>query len=60
MIGKNQYFLNYCKEKNVVCDCGGPQYGTDHSPDCEINLAWDTALELYFDELYEEENTEAM
>ena len=21
-----------------ACNCGGPQYGTDHSPDCQMLL----------------------
>jgi len=41
------------KEWNVKCNCGGPQYGTDHAPDCAINLAWDDAIEQARDEQYE-------
>jgi hypothetical protein len=32
------------KSGEVRCNCGGPQMGTDHSPDCQINLAWDDII----------------
>jgi hypothetical protein len=32
------------KAGEVKCDCGGPQYGTGHSPDCQIERAWDDAV----------------
>lgn len=30
----------------IPCNCGGPQYGTDHAPDCATELAWDDAWEV--------------
>lgn len=27
--------------KGPRCNCGGPEYGTDHSPDCDVVLARD-------------------
>lgn len=35
------------------CNCGGPQMGTDHSPDCEYVLAWDRAVATARDEHYQ-------
>ena len=32
------------QDGSVCCNCGGPQYGTDHAPDCALNLAWDDAI----------------
>ena len=34
-------FDQWMKARNLTlapCDCGGPQYGTDHSPDCAWEL----------------------
>jgi hypothetical protein len=34
-------FEQWLKANNITlapCNCGGPQYGTDHSPDCEWEL----------------------
>lgn len=33
------------KAGSVRCNCGGPSLGTDHSPDCRINLAWDEIVQ---------------
>ncbi len=41
---------------SVACNCGGPQYGTDHAPDCAANLAWDNAKEEATDQLFQEES----
>ena len=31
--------VNRCmKRREISCSCGGPQYGTDHAPDCEWEL----------------------
>jgi hypothetical protein len=38
----------------VRCNCGGPQYGTDHSPDCQVNLAWDQVVQETKDRRAEE------
>ena len=39
------------------CNCGGPSYGTDHSPDCALVLAeddaWDDALDDAWEKLEE-------
>lgn len=32
------------KSGAVRCNCGGPATGTDHSPDCQIHLAWDNIV----------------
>ena len=42
----------------VVCNCGGPQYGTDHSPDCAILLAWDDAVEEARQQIWDETTLE--
>jgi len=44
---RNEYFRKYVKDHKIVCNCGGPQYGTDHSPDCTYVLAWDDAIDDY-------------
>lgn len=41
------------KERKIPCNCGGPQYGTDHSPDCAVCLAWDDAIEDARQQLFE-------
>jgi hypothetical protein len=38
--------------KTVRCNCGGPQYGTDHSPDCDLLIAEDAAEELRKEGVY--------
>lgn len=30
--------MKYLGHEIKPCDCGGPQYGTDHSPDCAMIL----------------------
>lgn len=35
------------------CNCGGPQYGTDCSPDCEREVSAMDLQDLYDDEMYE-------
>ena len=39
--------------RKARCNCGGPQYGTAHSPDCALLLAYDVAEELWKDMVYE-------
>jgi hypothetical protein len=34
-------FREYLNLHEITCNCGGPQYGTDHAPDCALVLAWD-------------------
>ena len=48
-----EYWLKMNGYKVKPCNCGGPQYGTDHSPDCEFELS---ALDLQdqFDDEMEE------
>lgn len=46
----NEFFRRYLREKEIGCNCGGPQYGTDHAPDCAIELAWDEACAVFQDE----------
>ena len=41
--------------KPAGCNCGGPQMGTGHSPDCENILSLDDLWEEYKDYLYEQE-----
>lgn len=41
------------RERGIVCNCGGPQYGTDHAPDCALERAWDDAMEDAKQEYYE-------
>lgn len=47
---RNQYFRRYLEEHKITCNCGGPQYGTAHSPDCDVERAWDFAMAVYDDE----------
>ena len=35
------------------CNCGGPQYGTDHSPDCEYELSALDLQDQFDDEMAE-------
>ena len=39
--------------KGIKCDCGGPQYGTAHAPDCRLLLALDDAEAAWREEVYE-------
>ena len=39
--------------KGKTCDCGGPQYGTPHAPDCRLLLALDAAEEAWREEVYQ-------
>lgn len=41
------------KAGTYTCTCGGPQYGTDHAPDCDIVLGWDESRQEAEDEWYE-------
>ena len=36
------------------CDCGGPQYGTDHAPDCRMILDADEIERLISEEKWEQ------
>ena len=45
----DEFYKQEIARKGITCNCGGPQYGTDHSPDCELLLAWDEAKDLYND-----------
>jgi hypothetical protein len=47
---RNEYFRRYLREHNISCNCGGPQYGTAHAPDCAIERAWDLAMAIFDDE----------
>ena len=43
-------FAEWLKDKNKSipkCNCGGPQYGTAHSPDCEYVVGLDILEEQY-------------
>lgn len=33
-----EFYKNYISLKNIQCNCGGPEDGTDHSPDCSLIL----------------------
>ena len=46
-------------EMNAICNCGGPQYGTAHAPDCEFELAADEAWREAQDEAQDEGETDA-
>lgn len=48
----NDYLHMAIEEGRVRCDCGGPQYGTDHAPDCAITLAWDRCYDEATEDLY--------
>jgi len=37
--------------KPKPCNCGGPQYGTDHSPDCESEISILDLQDLYDDDM---------
>lgn len=37
-------WLKTNNEEVAACNCGGPQDGTDHSPDCDYELS---AIELW-------------
>ena len=39
------------REWAVRCNCGGPSYGTGHSPDCDVELMWSDAVEVARDEV---------
>ena len=41
------------RDMGARCNCGGPQCGTDHSPDCEWELAGLDAYEQAQDEEYQ-------
>ena len=40
--------------RNIHCNCGGPSYGTDHSPDCELERGRELWEELKAEEEYEQ------
>ena len=42
------------KELGAPCNCGGPQSGTKHSPDCEMLLSWDHLRDVAEDEIADE------
>lgn len=39
--------------KPKPCNCGGPQYGTDHAPDCEFELSSMDLQDVFEDEMAE-------
>lgn len=45
--------MKYRGHEIADCNCGGPQYGTDHAPDCQMVL---DAIEV--DHEIEDENWE--
>jgi hypothetical protein len=51
----DQVYKDYMAHPEAVCNCGGPQYGTGHSPDCELIVwedeCWQNALEIAYDEI---------
>lgn len=38
------------------CDCGGPQQGTSHAPDCRFVLDLDLLAEEHYDEVFDAAN----
>lgn len=44
-----EYTLLRIRERNVRCDCGGPEMGTGHAPDCSWILAGDDAAQDFAD-----------
>lgn len=44
------------KAGEVKCNCGGPSLGTDHAPDCQVNLAWDDVVADVKQDIYERDN----
>jgi hypothetical protein len=42
------------REMEAACNCGGPQYGTDHAPDCSLEHARDDAWEEAQQQTWEE------
>jgi len=53
---KDTLTLEMLAKLGARCDCGGPQYGTAHAPDCALELAWDEASEIAEDILYQRES----
>lgn len=44
-----------CRENGAACNCGGPQYGTGHAPDCESVLSYDDCVQDADQIIYERE-----
>ncbi len=38
--------------KTLTCNCGGPQYGTGHSPDCLLEMGLEDAYREAADDWY--------
>ena len=48
---KKAFIAKYIR--GIKCDCGGPQSGTAHAPDCRLLLALDDAEEAWREEVYQ-------
>lgn len=53
MSRKFEYWLKMNGYKPKPCNCGGPQYGTDHAPDCEYEVSALDLQEQFDDEMVE-------
>jgi len=49
----------WVKSGRVACNCGGPQLGTAHAPDCRIEIEWGAAMDEARDEISEAEAAKA-
>lgn len=47
------------RQGGSACDCGGPQYGTAHAPDCAFVLAADNAWQEAGDILWDRQSERA-
>lgn len=43
----NTLYTNYVRDNDIRCNCGNLCSADEHSPDCNLNLAWDKVVSDY-------------